>query len=96
MSTATANTIAGCFALAAFTVATLSGLAAGNPASSVLSRALIAMVVCYPIGIVVGLIAHRLVAEHVAAHLAEHSDPTDRPIEMDGDPGDEEEEVIVV
>jgi hypothetical protein len=62
--------MAGCFALAAFAVAIVFGLAAGNPAGSVLSRALIAMLACYPLGLGVGLVAQHLVREHIEAHRA--------------------------
>ena len=51
------NTIAGSFALAAFAVAIVSGLASGNPASSVLGRAVMALVICYPLGLAVGIVA---------------------------------------
>ena len=56
-----AGTIGGSFALAAFAVAIVAGLASGNPAASVLLRALLAMLICYPVGMTVGLIAQRIV-----------------------------------
>ena len=68
MKGSAATTIAGCFALAALSVAVVAGLCGGNPAAAVLMRALIAMVVCYPVGFGVGLIAQRLIREHVDAH----------------------------
>ncbi len=40
------NVLAGCFAMAAFAVAILAGLAGGNSPASILLRALIAMIVC--------------------------------------------------
>ena len=40
MTATTPTTIAGCFSLAAFAVAVLAGLAGGNPASSILLRAI--------------------------------------------------------
>ncbi len=64
MTGAACNVIAGCFAMAAFAVAILAGLAAGNAPSSILLRALIAMVVCYPVGLMIGLVCQRVVADH--------------------------------
>ena len=93
-----ASTIAGLFALAAFAVAIMAGLASGNPAQSVLMRALLAMVLCYPVGLAVGLIAQQLVQDHVEAHRASH--PADELPELidapmsEADPADEE--VLVV
>lgn len=60
--------ISACFALASFAVAILAGLASDNPASSVLLRALMAMIICYPLGLVVGLICERLILTHIEAH----------------------------
>ncbi len=68
MSRTPSNVIAACFALAAFTVAVVAGMAGGNPAMSVLVRALIAMIGCYPIGLIIGLICARVMADHVQAH----------------------------
>ena len=57
-----ASTIGGSFALAAFAVAIVAGLASGNPAASVLLRALIAMLICYPVGLAVGFVAQARVS----------------------------------
>ena len=70
-----ATTIAACFALAAFAVAVVAGLASGNAAASVLGRAIAAMVVCYPVGLAVGYIAQRIVGEHIEAHKEAHPAP---------------------
>ena len=93
-----ATTIAGFFALAAFAVAIVAGLASGNAAQSVLTRALLAMIVCYPIGFAVGLIALQLVNEHIDVHRAAHptdevTEPTESPaqeVDEHGQPTDEE------
>lgn len=61
------GTIAGCFALAAFAVAVVAGLAGGNPSASILLRALSAMIACYPIGLVIGMVCQHVVREHLAA-----------------------------
>jgi len=68
MGVMVARTIAAIFALAAFAVAIMAGLMGGNPAPSILVRALLALVCCYPIGLAVGLVAQRLVREHVETH----------------------------
>lgn len=68
MSKTPSSAIAGCFALSAFAVAVVAGLAAQNPASSILVRALIAMIVCYPVGLIIGLICQRLMFDHIEAH----------------------------
>ena len=89
------TSIAGCFALSAFTVAIIAGMAAGNTAASILRRALLALVICYPVGLLVGGVARRVVEEHLATHRAGHSE------EDEGGPGVSEaseidEEPIVV
>lgn len=68
MSKTPSSAIAGCFALSAFAVAVVAGLAAQNPASSILIRALIAMMACYPVGLIIGLICQRLMFDHIEAH----------------------------
>ena len=67
--------IAGCFALAAFATAIVVGSATDNPASLVVTRALIAMLVCYPLCLLIGLVCHHVVMEHVTAHEAAHPIP---------------------
>jgi hypothetical protein len=57
--------IASCFALSAFIIAILAGAAADNPAGQIILRALIAMAVCYPVGVIVGVICARVIALHV-------------------------------
>ena len=78
-----ASTIAGCFALGAFAVAIIAGLGSRNPAASVLTRALMALIFCYPIGLAVGLIAQRVVRGEIEAHQAAHPVP-ETPEELAG------------
>lgn len=78
-----AGTIAGCFALGAFAVAIMAGLGSRNPAASVLTRALMALIFCYPIGLAVGLIAQRVVRGEIEAHKAAHPVP-EMPEELEG------------
>ncbi len=81
MSKTPSKVIAGCFALAAFAVAVLAGLAGGNSAVSILIRALIAMMGCYPIGLMIGMICQRVMTDHIEAHreaaTMSQSSPTD-------------------
>lgn len=68
MSKTPSKVIAGCFAMAAFAVAVLAGLAGGNSAVSILIRALIALICCYPIGLMIGMICQRVMTDHIQAH----------------------------
>ncbi len=57
--------IATSFAFIAFTIAMICGLAAQNPGSTIISRALVAMMVCYALGLGIGILGKRTVEEHV-------------------------------
>jgi hypothetical protein len=71
-------------ALGAFAVAVLAGLAAGNPEGTVLLRALVAMVVCYPLGWMSGAAWRRTLAERAGQRGLEGLTPA--PAEgRDGD-----------
>lgn len=58
-----ASTIAGVLALAAFAVAVVAGLAADNPAGTVLGRALAAMLAANLAGWPLGLVLERILAD---------------------------------
>ena len=73
--------------LVAFAAAVATGLAAGNPASTVMWRALIVMLVCYPVGRIVGAIAHKAVQDYIDQYKKQHPIPTDAP-----KPGEEPDE----
>ena len=90
-----ATTIAGCFALGAFAVAIMAGLGSRNPAASVLTRALMALVFCYPIGLAVGLIAQRVLRGEIEAHRAAHPVP-EMPEELEGLVDDDDGGVDVI
>ena len=60
--------IAACVALAAFVVATVAGLASGNSAASILFHALLAMLACYPVGLLVGMACQRVIWEQLEVH----------------------------
>jgi len=70
ISTETPRVIAGCFALAAFAVATLAGLSGGAPAAQVLLNAVMAMMLCYPVGLVAGMVCDRVIRAHIESERA--------------------------
>jgi hypothetical protein len=89
--------IAACFALAAFAVAIFAGLATSNPAGDVLLRAVVSMIVCYPVGTVAGLICQRVIATQLALRNSEQtSDETlDAAQLLDGQARTHEDVLIV-
>jgi hypothetical protein len=62
--------IAASLALSAFAIAIVAGLAAGNPARTVLVHALVSMIVCQMVGLIAGALAERAVLQHLAAYRA--------------------------
>ena len=61
--------------MAAFTVAILSGLHAGQPADAILWRAILSIMICYPAGLVIGLVGRAAVTDHVQEYQAAHPAP---------------------
>ena len=90
--------IAGCFALAAFSVAVIAGLASENTAASILTRALFAMVVCYPVGLLVGFVCRHVIEQHLdePPESSEATGTASVPSEQSAESADTEEDVIVV
>lgn len=89
--------VAGSLALAGFTVAVLGGLVAGNPGTLVLTRAIIAMVLCYPTGFVIGLVCERVIRQHLEAYAAQRPLPTeDSQTERAGPTTEQDEEEVIV
>ena len=74
--------VAACFALIAFSVAVLAGLAAGNDAMTVLLRSLVIMVVCYPLGLLVSWLVDVMVGGDTRSLAAD-----DEPQQSDGEDG---------
>lgn len=68
------KTISAVMGLAAFAIAMIAGWAALNPLDTILSRAIVAMVVCYAVGQVLGWAATKAASEHMTRYRA------DRPI----------------
>lgn len=90
--------IAACVSLAAFAVAVLAGLSSGNPAMHVLGRALMAMLLCYPVGLVIGLICDHVIQTHLRDYRQSNPMPdahsTSRASSSEED--QEQEEILTV
>lgn len=69
------KTISSLFALSAFAIAIVAGIIARNPPATVLSNALICMVLCRVFGALVGLAALRVVHAELHAFRAAHPIP---------------------
>jgi hypothetical protein len=94
-----ATSIASVFALAAFAIAIVAGLASRNEAGAVLMRAILAMLACYPVGLALGHAAQRVIHDHVEAHRQANPAPANTE-EVMADPsapgpGDDEEVIVV-
>lgn len=99
MTGVASRAIAGCFSLAAFSVALIAGLAGGNTATSILMRALFAMVACYPLGLLVGYACRHVVEQHLADQPSAGSGDTDgvvTPAVQSAESAESAEDVIVV
>ena len=90
----TINVIAGCFALSAFAVALLTGLAVGNSADLVLLRAVIVVLVCYPVGWAAGGACVHVIRARLKAHQSAH--PLPKPRESEASRSQHDEEPIVI
>ncbi len=91
------GTVAGCFALAAFSVAVVAGLAGGNGTGTILARAILAMIACYPLGLLVGLICQRVVQEHLRLQAEIDAEAAPAALaEQNEQSAEENEDVIVV
>ncbi len=66
----TVTTIAAVFGLTAFAVSVISGIASGLQGATVLGRAIIAMMVCYGVGLFVGRVGEHVAREHVEQYKA--------------------------
>lgn len=80
------SSIAACFGMAAFAIAIISGLGAGQPADAILWRAILCAAICYPVGIIVALVGSAAVNEEFRAHQERHPVPDlDAPLSTDLD-----------
>ena len=64
--------IATCFAFVAFATALVCGLTAGNPTGTIITRAIVAMVVCYIVGFILGTLGRHAIQEHVDQYKKDH------------------------
>lgn len=88
-STVPSKVIASAFALTAFVAALLVGFAAGNPAATILWRAVVVLIVCRIVGGLVGRVAQRTVDEYIERYKQDNPIPPDAAIEeMDVDEDD--------
>ena len=95
----TGRVIAGLFAIAAFGVALISGLASDNPASSILARALMAMVISYPVGWIVGMICQHVICDHLKIHKEANpalDSMVEFPVTQRVTKNDDDDEIITV
>lgn len=60
--------IASSLALIAFAVAVLAGIGVDNPAATILWRAILAMAICYCIGLFIGSASQRAIEEAIQEH----------------------------
>lgn len=86
MKAVPSQVIAGCFAMSAFVIAIIAGLAAQNEASSVLFRAVAAMFIAYPVGLIAGSMCAGIVREHGRATLAAMEDNDEGSVSPDDIP----------
>ncbi len=71
-----ARLVSGVLGLMGFVTACFVGLMAGNPGVVVLSRALIAMLICVVVGRLLGIIGETCVREYVTRYKTEHPRPS--------------------
>lgn len=65
-----AKVVAGALGLTGFTVAIISGMAAGNDSSTVITAAIISMLACHVLGLCIGATADRVLRAHVEEYRA--------------------------
>jgi hypothetical protein len=70
-----ARVVSAAFALSGFSVALVSGVAAGNRPDLILLRALLALVCCQLVGMIAGSLLGRLVAEQEARYREQNPVP---------------------
>lgn len=89
--------IGSCFAMAGFAVAILAGLSADLNTAQILQRAVVAMIFCYPVGMIAGMICQRVVDNHVAAHHVSNPTPSaDGSERLDATVASDDEKPIIV
>lgn len=69
--------IASCFAITGFVAALVIGFAAGLAVDDILLRAIMVMLICWPVGRLLGWFAQRAVEENIAHYKRAHPIPED-------------------
>lgn len=67
--------IASALGLTAFAVATIAGMAVGNPSETVLWHAIISMIICQLVGLAIGSIAERVIYDAIDEYQRRHPIP---------------------
>ncbi|RMH19953.1 MAG: hypothetical protein D6698_05080 [Gammaproteobacteria bacterium] len=73
--------IASCFSLVCFAAAIVVGIHVGNTPQTVLLRAVLVMIICWPIGYLVGLVAQRAIMDQINRYKQEHPIPDESSVE---------------
>ncbi|MEQ8844104.1 MAG: hypothetical protein RIB58_04545 [Phycisphaerales bacterium] len=76
------SSIAGCLGMAAFAVAIVSGLGAGQETDTILWRAFLSSIMCYIFGLIVGIVAQRAIDDALGQYRAAR--PAPELAELDG------------
>jgi hypothetical protein len=79
------NIIATIFSLSGFALAAVSGLIAGNPATDVVFRSIIAMIACRLVGIGAAACVNHVIEEHLRNYVDSRPIPKlpeEKPIEV--------------
>ena len=94
------SVVAGVFALAAFLVALLASALGGNELGVILLRALLALIICYPVGMMAGALLSRVIEDALRDHAQSHPVPLESTEQLADAPaqsaGSAKEEAIVV
>lgn len=94
------SVVAGVFALSSFTVAVLAGLLGGNDMTVILVRAVLALTVCYPVGMLAGALLSKVMEDglrdHAQANPIPNAETEGSAGAVDSGAADDEEEVIEV
>ncbi len=69
------SAIACCLALAAHAIAIVAGIAARNDATTVLTRAILALVIAYIVGQIIATVLEHVAREHIEAYKKERPVP---------------------
>ncbi len=76
-STILSRVIASCFAIVGFVAALVIGFAADLSADAILWRAMVVMVICWPVGRLLGALAQHAVEENINEYKRSHPIPRD-------------------